>query len=414
MKTEYLRTAKHSYMIVKETDFVFEQYEVQMILKNEISSLLNMQIMVGDGKVEYWYEVTGMQSLDKRFDMTPVDVRQLVFYLNSICDMKKQMEDFLLNDRNIDFSPSMVFYDRSSKRIRFCYVPGYAQNEPPGPEGFMESVLQKLDHTDSQAVQLAYEIYEQCAHSDFVVEDCQKCLCKYKENSMASIQTENAEYDEEIVRQEGCRQFEHGEELKWTDRQAAVLSEQNFAEYDDISEEKKSDVENKRKWKTWKRKKEKRRKRKEKESCPGNDYRNAWEEAYEKNCVSEPYMTHVYGDGDNPTVCFSENGLVQIWELSYQGNGIEQNFRMKKFPYFIGTDRTKNDGVLTANTVSRIHARFTKEMEELYLEDYNSTNGTYLNGKLIPMNTPTVVKKGDSIIFGTEEYILVDRRIPKC
>ena len=67
MRIEYLRTANHSYMIVKEADYIFEHYEVQMILHNEIMSLLDMRIIVGDGQVEYWYDVTGMQSLEKLF-----------------------------------------------------------------------------------------------------------------------------------------------------------------------------------------------------------------------------------------------------------------------------------------------------------------------------------------------------------
>lgn len=36
MKTEYLRTAKNSYMIVKDADFEFESYELEMVLQNDL------------------------------------------------------------------------------------------------------------------------------------------------------------------------------------------------------------------------------------------------------------------------------------------------------------------------------------------------------------------------------------------
>ncbi|MCC8151495.1 MAG: FHA domain-containing protein, partial [Lachnospiraceae bacterium] len=48
---------------------------------------------------------------------------------------------------------------------------------------------------------------------------------------------------------------------------------------------------------------------------------------------------------------------------------------------------------------------------KLYLEDSNSTNGTYLNRKLVPMNTPMEVQEGDRVVFATEEYVVSCRRL---
>lgn len=52
MKIEYLRTAQNSYMIVKEADYDFAPYELQMVLHNKIRNLVPLQIIVADGKVE--------------------------------------------------------------------------------------------------------------------------------------------------------------------------------------------------------------------------------------------------------------------------------------------------------------------------------------------------------------------------
>lgn len=35
MKTEYLRTASNSYMIIKDAEYLFEPYELQMVLRNK-------------------------------------------------------------------------------------------------------------------------------------------------------------------------------------------------------------------------------------------------------------------------------------------------------------------------------------------------------------------------------------------
>ena len=112
------------------------------------------------------------------------------------------------------------------------------------------------------------------------------------------------------------------------------------------------------------------------------------------------------------TVCFSESSFQRIWELVYIGDGIEKNLLMEKFPYIIGKNSSIADGILLAETVSRVHARILRENDTLFLEDHNSTNGTYLNGHLIPMNTRMVLQEGDHLIFATEEYVLRSRMIP--
>lgn len=370
MKIEYLRTARHSYMIIREADFVFENYEVQMILHNDISSLLPMKIIVGDGRVEYWYDVTGMQSLEKQFVVSALDETRLRFLLQSLCDMKQQMEDYMLDDRNIDFSSSMVFYDRNAEKIRFCYIPGYLQTKPAGIRGLLEEVLQHLDHKDSRAVRIGYEMYECCVQSDFLISDCRKCLSTYQEKDSSA--------------------------------QMEQVNDDSMGYFSDNMEEKsgKKESEPQRKWKIGRKKK-----REKKKYVP--DYRDILEE---QNC---DYVAENIG-GWNETMCFSPTEMRKVWELSYEGDGLEGNIKIEKLPFMIGKDGNHVDGVLHARTVSRIHARITGDEECLYLEDYNSTNGTYLNGRLIPMNTPVALHRGDHIIFATEEYVLIDRNVPKC
>ncbi|MCD8151891.1 MAG: FHA domain-containing protein [Clostridiales bacterium] len=89
---------------------------------------------------------------------------------------------------------------------------------------------------------------------------------------------------------------------------------------------------------------------------------------------------------------------------------MEKDICLTDFPFWIGTDSQKVNGVLQSRTVSRIHARLSLQEDRLFIEDYNSTNGTYLNRKLIPMNTPTEVREGDSLVFATEEFSILCRR----
>ena len=58
------------------------------------------------------------------------------------------------------------------------------------------------------------------------------------------------------------------------------------------------------------------------------------------------------------------------------------------------------DVVIKNDTISRIHARFMKEGEIIYVTDLNSTNGTFKNGLRLEPNETVSIEAGDEIRFG--------------
>jgi pSer/pThr/pTyr-binding forkhead associated (FHA) protein len=57
---------------------------------------------------------------------------------------------------------------------------------------------------------------------------------------------------------------------------------------------------------------------------------------------------------------------------------------------------------LSYSKVSRYHAKFSILHQALYVEDLQSSNGTYVNGKRIALRVPVVV--GDEVTFGNIRY----------
>lgn len=64
------------------------------------------------------------------------------------------------------------------------------------------------------------------------------------------------------------------------------------------------------------------------------------------------------------------------------------------------------DMVLVEDMVSRRHARITTFGSEIFIEDFGSTNGTFVNGEKI---TKARLKEGDRILVGTNIIKLVHR-----
>ena len=66
----------------------------------------------------------------------------------------------------------------------------------------------------------------------------------------------------------------------------------------------------------------------------------------------------------------------------------------------IGKKKEEADIVLEDASVSRVHAKITKEREYYYLEDMNSTNGTLKNGLRLQPYEKRKLEEGDEITFG--------------
>ncbi|KYG61620.1 hypothetical protein AZI86_18120 [Bdellovibrio bacteriovorus] len=64
------------------------------------------------------------------------------------------------------------------------------------------------------------------------------------------------------------------------------------------------------------------------------------------------------------------------------------------------------DITLNDNHVSRVHLVVTRRWNQIWIEDKNSSNGTFINGTRIVQGSPVNVVGSDKIQFGKSEYIL--------
>ncbi len=80
-----------------------------------------------------------------------------------------------------------------------------------------------------------------------------------------------------------------------------------------------------------------------------------------------------------------------------------------RFPFFIGR-HFDCDHQLSHECVSRRHCCFFLDGEEVWLQDLQSTNGTYLNGKR--MVAPEVVREGDRITLDSYSFRVFIAEVP--
>lgn len=78
---------------------------------------------------------------------------------------------------------------------------------------------------------------------------------------------------------------------------------------------------------------------------------------------------------------------------------------LKRQVFWIGKDGSSVDYFVSDNSaVSRSHAKFVIKGKDCYILDNNSTNHTYINGKMISENVEIKLKDGDTICLADEEF----------
>lgn len=367
MKVEYIRNLTGSYMIIKEADYPYENSELLMLLNNKISGLLELQVIISDGKMEYWYDISGTTSLGTMMELFSLDGHKFRRMIEDIYDMNRQLEDYMLDGENVTYLPELIYYDRSTGKYRFCYLPGIKTQGGNGIQALAEYLLTKIDHKDPEAVKMGYDFYEKSLQESCSAQELLNC---------AVVSTEN-------------------EELSQKNKEA-VPKNKEMATSVDVAEQDEEPISAVKRGRFGKRTVKIRKKEASKQQM---DYSDILREMNYTQQIAEPVGR------ETPTVFLKMEKELEFGKLIYQGEGSEENFLLEEDVFVIGKDPDKAKGLLKADTVSRIHARIYRKDGDYYIEDLNSTNGTYVNGRELFYREPVKLEKLDQVAFATEEYL---------
>ena len=83
---------------------------------------------------------------------------------------------------------------------------------------------------------------------------------------------------------------------------------------------------------------------------------------------------------------------------------VYHEIQINSFPFIIGSMKEYCMYVIENKLISRIHICLLLKDEKLYIQDMNSTNGTFLNGERIIENMDVQINSGDIVHIANEEF----------
>lgn len=389
MELEYQRNLKNSYMILREEQEE-DCYESKVLEQQVCNTLLPMQRMNKDGKVEYWYDVSGKQSLELYLSVHGIEKEFFQIFFIGLSQTLEWIERYLLDETHLVLSVETIFWDADAQRCSFCYCLSHKEMLTTQIKRLMESILKKINHEKKELVMLVYELYDVTQMEDYTLEELKKVLERTvmeeedkqeKFSIQERVETEEESREERVETEKWELSETSKEQLSWKQKLQNILS---CSKLESLIAGKKN------------------QKSKISTSYTEKSSQKMIRKKREQPLYFEPEEEKL--GGSHPTVLLAkkEEGVQGI--LYYEGHGEQEDIRITNVPFLIGSDADKVQGVIQNDAVSRVHAKITKEGDVYFIEDLNSTNGTFLDRELLNYKVKAGLNPNSKISFANERY----------
>ena len=397
----------------------------RLLLRRKLPGVLAVEKAYVNGGGQYWYNISGKQSLDTYCSVKEIRMDFVEQLIISVCSLLERMEWNLIRMDCLMLDPELVFISNASQDFVFTLYPGGTQKVEQEFQMLMEYLMKKVDHKDTEAVRAVYQIYEHTLEEGYQITDIRSLLFRDKsglnqdeewnrsvasgngkqsmgKNNRANLKCEADRYEDA----EQCLSEMHEKTVKNQGTEKAKIDFRKGIRTDRVHKTQNGtgiwrvmkaklvawgilqDSENPQSINNTKLVEEKRSKKREAEVIYPD---------LEAEIEPEP-VPEIH-----PTVCLTSFHGQTRGELRYMGNEGFVDIMLKDGSARIGYGK-EADISINRETISQFHARIHKEEDGFYIEDLNSTNGTVVNEEPLVYKEQRKLAYNDIVQFADIRY----------
>lgn len=376
---EYVRNLNCNYeRILLDEKPEERKYQYCILSRGEVRGLLPCSLRYIDGSAYLYYDISSRQNVSHLYADRCITREWLMDFVWSLKQIRQELQRFLLDVNHVLWYPEQIFQDLERHVFSFVYVPYYT-----GEASFIKLVefwVEHMNYDDEELVECVYRMYERIERNGEVYlqsrifEDAE-CLECSKEVAECVALTDA--FPTQVQENET-------DSVEWG--QTEVKSLQTLEEMSQSAKKEKKGILS---FLGGKKKKEKKVR---------EDYQQTMRQVMAGYAVAEEtaYKDEAYGQ--TIYVEAEEGDTEKIHRLCTPEGKLFGNLEGPVLS--VGKKKEEVDLALKDASVSRIHARITNEKDIIYLEDLNSTNGTFRNGLRLQPYEKQRLDEGDEIRFG--------------
>lgn len=438
MKISYQREFKYNYLIIDPEELIWQGYENQMLSQNQIEGILRFKLRQKDDGVRFYYEINSKQPIARILESRSIRAEEIRMLVIGILGVLERMELYLLREGSILLEPEYLYVDPDSFRVWLCLVPGMRRDFPEAFSRFLEYLLGSVDHQDKESVVLAYGLYQETRKENYGLDDLKRLL--QQERNRGSQETGNEAVQRNLEREyrqsdeygkEACGEGKNRLDI-WQRKGEKREKPQKSEQYSHSSKRQAQErmVKQKPWWKRWKNhtflqpgKEEVNTARVPKEMMIREDDSNQpWFSSFDDSrgdkghtiLTSDPaafcslsmsmYSKEQQVQTGKDTVLLADFSSDTSQRVLRTLDAEGENIPLPYYPFIIGKQDNLVDYKLERDTVSRLHVRIDQVGETYQIKDLNSTNGTYLQGRLLDNNEEAELHIGDEVCIARYRY----------
>lgn len=425
LETKYYKDYRHNYLIVKDNGCLSENvYQRKMMTENKINGLLQSSEKHINGELLLYFEITSKQSLQSFFGGRSIEMEFLKKFFVQLKMVNDMLQKYLLDGSCIVLLPEYIFLDVGTEEMYFLYYP----DPEEGSLGeLMNFFIAGINNEDMEAVETVYRIADLIQKEQFVLDEVlewfqdERTNCVNKSNCHTNSFKEEDLWEKEIVETDN-------EKNEWS-------LENNYQKEDEKSKQKKV-----------------------KKLIPLMVFLTVGAGVliyvmcfYKLSYLEKIYLMAGWGiiaclligaavwyfipevmkrqkdtkpDETGKDYCFVMTNETDRSQGADIGNTVfipwtescenklygadrknKYHIDLGKLPLTVGKLPGMVDMIIDEQSVSRMHARFSRTGNRIYITDLNSTNGTFRNGMRLEPNASELIEPGDEIRLGKLKFI---------
>lgn len=406
-----------------------EDFALRMMEENTVAPFLPMELRRLNGETFLYYNISGMQNMEALYGEKQVDRKTFQDFMWQLHGAIEESRELFLPGDGICLRPAALFRELGTGQWKFIYIPvqgakeiGEMQQER---ESLAEFLVMHMDYEDRELTEAVYRFYEEVSEGTTIgwgnlslethtqeKGEREKDVC-FPEETTASAEAEEAEGTGEAER---VMEAEDREEKKWEAEGGVgrkslhmllcvalavtlvsgwirpeilpygVATCMFLAVVLFVSGRRRKELGRQEEYKT-------------EDAADAKTEEGLYHAADEKKEYGEKE------DADKDRTVYMDIESRQERKLYGVGKYRRQKIFLERLPCLVGKDKSLTDHVIEDSSVSRMHAKFSMEEETVWMQDLNSTNGTYHNGMRLKPHEKVALELEDEIGFGQTQFV---------
>lgn len=417
LDTKYYKDYRHNYLIIKDNGCLLENvYQRRMVTENKIKGILPSSEKHINGELLLYCEITSKQSLQSLFEGKSVDMAYLKKFFVQLKVVNDALQKYLLDGSCLVLLPEYIFQDIGTGEVCFLYYP---DPEEGSLSQLMDFFVAKVENEDMEAVETVYRIADLIGREQFVLDEI---LEWFRDDAADSA----ADEPQDVNEADGMRELEsiqwdeNNQENEEPESDRKIIKVLPFVAIAAVGAgvltyfmctfhlSYKERVYLIAGWgaviaillgtaiwyfqplirmigKAGNR---------EEQKPERQDH--AFMSSYESSVPREAEV------GNTVFLPWTENCENKLYGMDKKN---KYHIDLVRLPLTVGKLAGMVDMVINEQSISRMHARFSRSGNKVYITDLNSTNGTFRNGMRLEPNASELIEPGDEIRLGRLKFI---------